>query len=344
MHINLRPHAKPKRVLISGLATIILGAYRYLDLWGNLSFLVEQIQSGTLRQILGFLASEQGANIMLFAALTAFVFTLLFEVRRSEPIKELPGEGASKALTKEDGARLDEKPFYEIPEYDLTPRAVQPVVTQSPKASIDIAAERTIPKPQPNLVCLRAQCVRIHSLNGDDGSRIEHEGSMSDTYKANAAVAEFENEINKEGGATPVTNLRARISYYDADGNIHLRVNNGFWLRERSASIDIEVGNTAKLILAYQYTHSINNKMLVSYDAVENYNDKPELYKMGNPLKLVAPISSEVGIGSQFRAQVSLIAGDHNELIRTYNFELTLGSTFTVEYKPDKAAFMLPQS
>lgn len=61
---------------------LIWGAYSLLDLWGNAAFLVEQIESGTLKAVLGSIASERGANVLFFIALILFVLSLLFEVRK----------------------------------------------------------------------------------------------------------------------------------------------------------------------------------------------------------------------------------------------------------------------
>lgn len=103
MPIHLRTHAKNKSVLISGISTIVIAAYRYLDLWGNLSFLVEKPQDGTVKSAFGFFASERGANVMFFVAISSLVLSLLFEVRRAKP----------------------ESQWHETPDYDLTPKAPQ---------------------------------------------------------------------------------------------------------------------------------------------------------------------------------------------------------------------------
>lgn len=103
MSIHLRTHAKNKSVLISGISTILFAAYRYLDLWGNLSFLVEKLQDGTAKSVLGFFTSERGANALFFVAISSLVLSLLFEVRREKP----------------------EAQWHETPDYDLTPETPQ---------------------------------------------------------------------------------------------------------------------------------------------------------------------------------------------------------------------------
>jgi hypothetical protein len=85
MSIHLRTHAKNKSVLISGIISIAFAGYRYLDLWGNLSFFVERLQDGTVKSVLGFFATERGANALFFFAIAFFVLALLFEVRRTKP-------------------------------------------------------------------------------------------------------------------------------------------------------------------------------------------------------------------------------------------------------------------
>jgi hypothetical protein len=204
-----------------------------------------------------------------------------------------------------------------------------PIGGQSPLATSEPNTQEPVaPQPEPNLVSLKSRLAKI-SPNYKDGDLIlwyETFGQI-DTSQLNAAVVDFGNEIKQQGDRiSKVTDLRAQMTYYNTNGDYLHRVNKGQWLMERSPHINLGVGNAATLVLIYRQEHHINSEVRFSFNALEDCREEPE---RGGIRKYV-PLAED-----RVRAQVSLLAGEHGDLIGIFNFNLTLRPTFSIERMAD---------
>jgi hypothetical protein len=82
MHISLRSIAKSKRVSISGLLAILGIFWKGINVLSNVEFVIQK--RGALSDLINFLLSSRGADIILLLTLLAFVLSVLIEVNRGE--------------------------------------------------------------------------------------------------------------------------------------------------------------------------------------------------------------------------------------------------------------------
>ena len=239
-------------------------------------------------QLLFWLFSPQGAQLLTLLFLAAFFVAVIRTFRSFQHLQQ------------------------------ATVQTTPPALQESPKSGAEKLSEST-PKAKPNLVLIRT---RLAHVDFDYGGATPIKLEMSHMSESNAALVEFGNEIGAEGSPAKITDLRARITFYDEVGNYYHRVKKGWWVAERFPFINLDVGETAELILLHRINGNFGDRKVLRYHIEENLNDEPEMSEH-KPTKWFD--------GPKFRAQIVLVYGPRSEVIGTYDIDLTLEPVFEVK-------------
>ena len=156
--------------------------------------------------------------------------------------------------------------------------------------------------PRPNLVCCSSHVTTIgHDVASDVFIR---NGQIP------AAIAVFLNDSSPQGRMLAAQNLIAEIKYYERGGVEELAyVPSGCWLDEPFARISIAPSRSAQLVLGLP----VDDGLMVAIDLrfrSEPYSDD------GTTTRLLP--------GKSFDAQVTLSAGEYDEFMYVFRFEIDL--------------------
>lgn len=174
------------------------------------------------------------------------------------------------------------------------------------KAQLD-----TLSATKPNLVYLFSQISVVHI---DDNGVIQEggvgEGSIT------AIVAKFENKADPPRNVSTAKSVIAHISYYEVNGEPYqYSIDKGAWITEEYNHIDLDVGDTARLVIATQ----MEMGGILNY---QNNNDSPG--RRSKPSAI--PLRRE-----QFVVHVELIPREQSGAKRDFKFKLTLKPVFSLE-------------
>lgn len=169
----------------------------------------------------------------------------------------------------------------------------------------------SLSKETPNLVFKHAQISFVHV---DDNGAMQEGGGVDNTLKA--IVATFQNKAEPPRRVTRAESVIAHLTYYDVSGEPYgWSINKGAWEAEEYNHIDIEVGDTARLVIAARHPRGF----IYGY---QNNNDSPE--RRGQVS--VIPLKKK-----RFIVEVELVVRGQSEAGRKFKFKLTLEPEFNLE-------------
>lgn len=170
-----------------------------------------------------------------------------------------------------------------------------PAKVESPKAG---GRDEEAEEPEPNLVCVRT---RVADLGYDREVLTE----KTSRKNARAPLVAF---ANKGAKASMKNYVKARITFYDAEGRHFRHVNNGVWLDEEATSIEyFDVGEVRELVVALMPAEG----MAYAFDSEAMLD--------------IAPA------GKELRVEVNLVGGIFPGPLGTFNFRLTLEPEVSIE-------------
>jgi hypothetical protein len=180
---------------------------------------------------------------------------------------------------------------------------------QLPQAvSRQLPAPPAWPEARPNVVCSAAGFIQV-SIDDYD---IVRRG-----WTHMAIVAQFANEPRTDGLIASEEYVMARIAYFDADGSLCQRANQGSWVEEEWRWVEFDVGDTRHLVLAVQLTdEEALNPALAALCAIENNHESPDKYETPDYPHLPPTVS---------RAEVQLFSGENGAIIGQFGFQFSFG-------------------
>ncbi len=219
----------------------------------------------------------------------------------------LRGAEQISVQTKLDSLALEEEPFYETPEYDLTPRVVQPMnesisVTEAKNQSIETAV------PTPNIRCLSAY---PHTVMRTSAHEEKSHFIFAETpYDAELGViAVFGHESKDKLPLSTLYDVKARIYYYDfRSKRLVYKVRRGFWLSHTYDSVLFSADAVRRLLVCI----------------VDGLNVKVLEHRCESHSMCFAAIEETLSDVGGLDIEVFLVAGSHEEPIKGYKFELRI--------------------
>jgi hypothetical protein len=238
---------------------------------------------------------------------------------------------------------VEEKQWYETPEYDLTAKEAQviaipppkqqlPEKVRPPRKSLQERAELLHPTPLPKITCKGTRIIkRYFDLDANTLIDEEYFGDDDDlalTIKpVSVALAKF--YYHPDVGVDPYIRVKAHIEFRDPYGEVSQNVDDAVWFKHEDEYIEFYTAKSHELIVALIPE---DGEGIISFEyGLKSYEDY-----VG---KFFSPELERVE-GKEFRANVQLICNRGTEFRSSipFSFELKLDPEVKFEeFKPSES-------